>query len=106
MSSYVCVLTNPEVAGPLQRPEYALAEEQDAIRLRKEAIEDHAVAHDAGQTCSKYVLLTLMFASVLFFGGITGTFSSRRVRNGLGCVALIVFIVTISFLVGLPVCKG
>jgi len=100
------MLTNPEVAGPLQRPEYILTEEQDAKRLREEARQLHTAAQGAGQACSKYVLLTLMFASVLFFGGITGTFSSRRVRNGLGCVALVVFIITITFLIGLPVCNG
>ncbi len=100
------VLTDPQVAGPLQRPEYVLAEEQSAERLRKDASLLNMEAQVAGQACSKYVLLTLMFASVLFFGGITGTFSSRRVRNGLGCVALIVFVVTMSLLIGLPVCNG
>lgn len=99
-------LHNPEVAGPLQRPEYNLTEEQDAKRLREEAGQLHTAALNAGQACSKYVLLTLMFASVLFFGGITGTFTARRVRNGLGFVALVVFIVTMTFLIGLPVCKG
>ncbi|MBI1824766.1 MAG: hypothetical protein HY287_06505 [Planctomycetes bacterium] len=100
------VLTNPEVAGPLQRPEYILAEEQSAKHLREEAGKLNIAAQTAGQACSKYVLLTLMFASVLFFGGITGTFTARQVRNGLGCVALLVFIVTIAFLIELPVCKG
>lgn len=100
------VLTNPEVAGPFQRPEYVLEEEQNAARLREEAGRLNIEAQEAGRAYGEYVLLTLMFASVLFFGGITGTFSSRRVRNALGCVALLVFVITMFWLAGLPVSKG
>lgn len=97
------VLTNPEVAGPLQRPEYVLAEEQRAKQLRAEAARLNGEVQAAGRACSNYVLMTLMFASVLFFGGIAGTFSSRRVRNSLGGVALLLFVITIIFLARLPV---
>lgn len=100
------VLTNPEVAGPLQRPEYVLAEEQSAKRLRDDANKLNDAAQAAGKVSGEYVLLTLMFASVLFFGGITGTFSSRNVRTGLGCVALILFLTTIWLLFALPVCSS
>jgi hypothetical protein len=47
-----------------------------------------------------------MFASVLFFGGISGTFTVRQVRDGLAGMSLALFLVTISILIGLPVCKG
>jgi cytochrome P450 len=57
-----------------------LAEEQNAMRLRVEAGELNAAAQRAGKISGDYVLLTLMFASVLFFGGITGTFTAKRVR--------------------------
>jgi len=100
------VLHDPTVPGPLHRPEYILTEEQDAKRLREEAGNLKTAAREAGREAGAYVTLTLMFASVLFFGGITGTFTSRRVRTGLGCVALVLFIVTIVILAGLPVCKG
>jgi hypothetical protein len=100
------VLTNPEVAGPFQRPEYVLTEEVDARRLRDDASKLHVKAVSAGLAGGHYVMLTLMFASVLFFGGITGTFTARGVRTGLACVALAVFVITISLLIGLPVCKG
>jgi hypothetical protein len=100
------VLQNPEVAGPLQRPEYVLTEETSAKRLREEAGQLNSSAQVAGRASGSYVLLTLMFASVLFFGGITGTFTAPRVRIGLGCVALVIFMVTMTVLIGLPVCKG
>jgi hypothetical protein len=100
------VLTNPEVTGPLQRPEYLLTEEVEAKRLRAEAGRMNAAAQEAGQTAGSYITLTLMFASVLFFGGITGTFTARRVRIGLACVAFTLFVVTAAFLVQLPVSGG
>jgi hypothetical protein len=100
------VLQNPELPGPLQRPEYILTEEVNAKRLRVEAGELHTAAQKAGHASSNYVSLTLMFASVLFFGGITGTFTVRRVRVGLGGIALVLFLFTVAMLIGLPVCKG
>jgi hypothetical protein len=100
------VLNDPRQPGPLQRPEYVLSEEVEARRLRDEASERKAAAQVAGNHSSSYILLTLMFASVLFFGGITGTFTSRPVRLGLGCVSLILFVGTMIFLVGLPVCRS
>jgi len=100
------VMHNPEVAGPLQRPEYTLAPEQDAKRLREASASLNVSAQVAGRASGQYVLLTLSFASVLFFGGIAGTLTARRVRVGLAIVALLLLIVTAAFLVGLPVCKG
>ena len=100
------ILQNPELPGPLQRPEYILAEEVNAKRLRVEAGKSHAAAQKAGHTSSRYVSLTLMFASVLFFGGITGTFTVRSVRIGLGGISLVLFFVTATMLIGLPVCSG
>ncbi len=100
------VLHNPEVAGPLQRPEYVLTEEQNAKRLREEARQLHSAAEGAGRASGAYVLLTLMFASVLFFSGIMGTLTARRVRIGLACVALVLFIVTAIRLIQLPICRA
>lgn len=100
------VLHDTKVTGPLERPEYVLAEEQEARRRRAEAGKLNTAAQEAGRASGSYVLLTLMFASVLFFGGITGTFTARRVRIGVGCLALIVFLITVAFLAALPVCRG
>ncbi len=100
------VLHDPSVPGPFQRPEYFLTEEEEAQRLREEAGQLKNDAQEAGEAAGSYVLLTLMFASVLFFGGITGTFTARRVRIGLAWIALALFIITTTMLIGLPVCKG
>lgn len=100
------VLEDPTAAGPLQRAEYILTEEVNAKRLRTEAHNLHEAATIAGHASSRYVSLTLMFASVLFFGGITGTFTVRRVRVSVGAIALVLFLVTVTMLIELPVCPG
>lgn len=97
------MLHDPSKPGPLQRPEYALAEEQSAAQSREEAAQHRQAAVRAGTASDAYVVLTLMFASVLFFGGITGTFTARRVRIGLGWVALLLFLIALAQLVRLPV---
>lgn len=100
------ILTNPEVAGPLQRPEYRLTEEIEAATMREDAKRLKADAATAGQTAGEYVLLTLMFASVLFFGGIGGTFAERRIRMVLASIAVLLFLVAAGVLLGLPVFAG
>lgn len=96
-------LHDPTKPGPLHRPEYVLAEEQAAAQSRDEAARHRAEAGRAGSASDAYVVLTLMFASVLFFGGITGTFTARRVRIGLGCIALLLFLFALVQLIKLPI---
>lgn len=100
------ILTNPEAPGPLQRPEYVLPEEQRAAVHREQAGQHRAKAGAAGERAGQYVLLTLMFASVLFFGGIAGTFTARRVRFGLAVVALASFLFAAARLLMLPPYTG
>ena len=100
------VLTDPTVKGPLQRPEYKLPEEASADLKRGEAARLRERVQVAGRASNDYVLLTLMFASVLFFGGITGTLSSARARRFLGGAAVVIFAFALSRLVFLPVSLG
>ena len=100
------ILTNPEAQGPLQRPEYRLEEEAEAAVMREDAKRLKNEASIAGRAAGQYVLLTLMFASVLFFGGIGGTFADRRIRTVLAGIAVLLFLVAASMLVRLPVYGG
>jgi hypothetical protein len=99
------ILKDPSVAGPLQRPEYILKEELEAKRLRKQAEQLNAEAQAAGKAAGSYVTLTLMFASILFFGGIASTFTSRRARIGLTSVAMLLFFVAMALVFMAPVCN-
>ncbi len=100
------VLTDPKVAGPFRRSEYDLEEDRQAAEHRRKAAEKREEARVAGQRASAYILMTLLCASVLFFGGITGTISSRRIRLTLGVAAILLFSVTLVVLATLPVATG
>jgi hypothetical protein len=92
------ILKNPAELGPLQRPEYVLAEELEARRLREEAATKKDAAATAARTAGGYVVVTLMFATVLFFGGIAGTFTQPRVRTVLAVVSILVTLCTLVML--------
>ena len=49
-----------------------------------------------------YVLLTVIFASVLFFGGISTQFESRAIETGMLVVAMIVLIATAAVMLTFP----
>lgn len=96
-------LRDPTVAGPLERAEYALPEESDAKRLRDDALRLNGEAQKAGRVSGEYVLLTLLFASVLFFGGIAGSFNHRPIRIMLAGVSLVLFVIAMGMLAQLPI---
>jgi hypothetical protein len=90
--------------GPLRMAEYAQPELAEAKRQEQISAEEYAAAIRANQTADAYVLLTVLFASVLFFGGIAATLDSRRLRIGILIVALALFVVTMAFLGTMPIC--
>ncbi|MCI0456037.1 MAG: hypothetical protein L0Z62_03535 [Gemmataceae bacterium] len=90
---------------PFEMKEYVQSEMQESKRLDEEAARMHNAAHEANQTSDTYVLLTVLFASVLFFGGIGGTFQSRRLRIMVSVIALVLFVVSLIALGSMPICK-
>src|SRR5213596_2648561 len=59
----------------------------------------------ANQFSDQYVLLTVLFATVLFFGGISGTFRSRRLQLTAFAIAVLLFVVTVVSLGTMPICN-
>ena len=51
------------------------------------------------------MLLTVAFTSVLFFGGIAGSFRSRRLRIAFFFIALLLFVATVAALGTMPICR-
>ncbi|HWH67936.1 MAG TPA: hypothetical protein VNT26_01015 [Candidatus Sulfotelmatobacter sp.] len=90
---------------PFQMPEYVQAEQQAVTNQSRAAEEQHASAYSANSTSDSYVLLTVLFAIVLFFGGISGTFRSPRLQQAAAGVALLLFVVTVTFLATMPICR-
>jgi len=92
-------------SSPFKMAEYVQQELTEAKRETQLFAEKQAGAEEARRNGDQYVLLTVLFASVLFFAGIGGTFDSPRLR-------LMVFVVAVVFLAGtlislgtMPVCR-
>ena len=55
-------------------PQYVQPELQEVQRLHAESATTYEAAERSNQLSDTYVLLTVLFAAVLFFGGISGSF--------------------------------
>lgn len=98
-------LKNPEAPlSPFKMAEYVQPELTEAERKNDLFEEKHAAAAMANRTSDHYVLLTVLFASVLFFGGICGTFDSYRLRVSTLGMSITLLSVTLIALATMPVC--
>jgi hypothetical protein len=97
---------NPEAPlGPMKMAEYVQPELAEAKRLEELSAQEFARAMQANQTSDTYVLLTVLFASVLFFGGIAGMLDARLLRISIMTIAMVLFVVTVAFLGTMPICN-
>ncbi len=86
------VATSPLVtpgapASPFDMPEYELAATVEAAELATTAEEAAGLARDANQRGDNYVLLSVLFASVLFFAGVSTKAGSLRIQVALTTLA-------------------
>jgi hypothetical protein len=97
-------LINDEAAGtPFQLPEYELASTAEIERLEAEAEALSAEARRANQRGDNYVLLTVLFAMALFFGGISGRLSDVRNAGAALVAAILAVVVGLGFMVSFPI---
>lgn len=89
---------------PFEMEEYTQREVQKATQLNESAAKLLDAAHQASNNGDRYVLLTVLLASVLFFGGIVGTFQEHRLRLLLFGLAVVLFAATLIVLATLPIC--
>jgi hypothetical protein len=87
---------------PFSRPEYAPAAKTQADDLERQAEEQSAIAREANQTGDNFVLLAVLFASVLFFAGVGTKFNGRGVRIAMVTLATVFYVVTITLVFSLP----
>jgi hypothetical protein len=96
--------TNPDAPlSPFELPEYRLAANEEAEELEATADSFAAEARRDIQRSSNYVLAVVLFASALFFAGISTKLGSARPRAvlvGLGCV---LFVGTLIWVVTSPI---
>ncbi len=96
--------TNPDAPlTPFDLPEYRLAANTEAERLAATAEAHAADARRYIQRSSNYVLAVVLFASSLFFAGISTKLSTPRLRVvalGFGCF---VFVVALAWIASSPI---
>lgn len=88
---------------PFVMPEYEQTFAKEAEDLAKQSEIKVQQAQQANQNSDNYVLLTVLYASVLFSGGIITRFSSKQLRMIIFAGSLITFSVATSMLVFLPI---
>ena len=74
-----------------------------AAALDQKAQEEMELAQAANEISDRYVLLTVIFASVLFFGGISGKFQSKAIDLAMLVLSGLVFLVGLGILVTYPI---
>lgn len=97
-------MQNPQApATPFVLPEYQLSEQAEAARWEEEALDLWRQAENADQISDRYVLLTVVFASVLFFAGIAGKFQSHLIDVAMLGAALLVFVIGLGIALTFPI---
>lgn len=91
---------------PFQPEWYVLPEEREASRQQEQGTRSYADAQEMNQISDTYVLLTVLFASVLFFAGMAGTFNSAKIENAFGAIAVVLFLAVLSYMLTMPRCRG
>jgi hypothetical protein len=98
---------NPNASlRPFEMAEYVQPEKEAAKRAEDEAARLMTEARQASKNGDTYILLTVLFASVLFFGGIGGTFVSQRLSTIVFVIAVVLFGVTLFALGTMPICRA
>lgn len=86
-------LANPHATPtPFQLPQYHLAAAARSRSLERQADHEASLARRDNQRSDNYILLTVLFASVLFFAGISSKLTAVRNRTlviGVGVVCLL-----------------
>lgn len=97
-------LKNPSApATPFAMPEYRSASARRAGELEALATTQFKQATDANQRSDNYVLMTVLFAVVLFFGAVSTQLELASIQISMLGVAAVVFIASVAITSTFPV---
>lgn len=97
-------MNNPKApSSPFIMPEYKSKARDYAQSLVEKARRTFDYAKNANQQADEYVLLTVLFTSVLFFSGLSTTVKKRHLRWTLLIIGAIVFVFGIIVLSSYPI---
>jgi hypothetical protein len=87
---------------PFELPEYRLAAEERAKRLEAKAAALFEDGNESNEVGDDFVLAAVLFASVLFFSGLAGTFDSLRAQLFLLILGGVMLLIGTVIVVTLP----
>jgi hypothetical protein len=87
---------------PFSLPQYKLAKNVESEKLAQQATDSFDGAKDANQTGDDFVLTAVLFASVLFFSGISTKFDAVAIRAVLIGLAIVTFVAGAIVMFSLP----
>ena len=87
---------------PLNLPSYTVPAQLQADELSNKAEESLALADEASNTSTRYVMLAVLFALVLFFASVATKFTSPKVQVALILTGLLLLITTCVRMFMLP----
>ena len=94
---------NPDAAlHPFQLDEYYVEEERQADSVRVEYEKQFQAAWNSNSHSEHYVLLTVILASVLFFGGITSNINSVQTKIAMVIGSSILLIGSVIWMLTIP----
>jgi hypothetical protein len=97
-------LKNPDAPlSPFAMPEYKLAAQVEADRLVAVAEAETATAKSDNQRSDNYVLCVVLFATSLFFAGISTKLVAFRSRAAILALGYVVFVATVAWILTFPV---
>jgi hypothetical protein len=97
-------LRNPDAPlTPFVMPEYQVQARVESEQLEAEAESFSAMARTNIQRATNYVLGVVLFASVLFFAGMSTKLRSPRLRAFLLCFGVLIFIGTVAWMATFPI---
>ncbi|MCL7963562.1 MAG: hypothetical protein M8860_12030 [marine benthic group bacterium] len=88
---------------PFVLPEYRIEQDSIASSEREKSETSWALAREYDAHGDRYVLLTVVFASVLFFAGISEKFEEDRVRIGVLLMGTVLFTGAFAVMMSYPV---
>ena len=97
-------LINPEAPySPFDMVEYQSEAQSKADLLLNDVDQYLELASNANERSARYFLLTVIFASVLFFGGISSKFRSIKIQISLLAISSLMFLITVIYVMTFPI---
>jgi hypothetical protein len=87
---------------PIGMPEYKNKDMEKSQALKSDANKEAGLARSAIHHSNTYILLTVLFASVLFFAGISTKFNGKGVKVAMLGMGTVIFVLVVVFVAMQP----